>query len=294
MILLAIVGLSLGAFTTTAFLAPPGPELRSIGLTGAVPSKPPTIAAKIESPTSGTRFSQTPVTVSGTCPKDILVEIFKNKIFAGSTMCSSDGRFSLEIDLLVGQNILTAHVYDTLNQEGPTSDPVTVFFDFSPTAGQQFAPLSFGGDQLVLNTDAVFRGTFPEETMSVPIDILGGRAPYAVNVQWGDSTNKVISRPSNQSFRVEHVYKKAGTYSISIQATDADGRVAFLTVASIVNGQPFAEGSVTAAPTESLMQRLLVLWPLYAVALTMVVSFWFGERREKHVLEKRHLLVQQQ
>ncbi len=44
--------------------------------------------------------------------KDILIEIFKNKIFAGSTMCSSDGRYSLDIDLLVGKNILTAHVYD--------------------------------------------------------------------------------------------------------------------------------------------------------------------------------------
>ena len=35
-----------------------------------------------------------------------------------------------------------------------------------------------------------------------------------------------------------HTYTKAGTFQLSIQATDADNRVAFLTVASIVNGQP--------------------------------------------------------
>ena len=291
-VLLAIVGVSLTAFTTTAFLAPPGPEMRAIGLVGTVPGEPPTIAATIDSPANGARFTETPITISGTCPPENLVEVFKNDIFAGSAICGSDGRYSLEIDLMIGRNNLIARVYDALNQEGPPSKATVVFYDISPTQASQLAPLTFGGDQLILNTDAVFRGTFPEQQMSVPIDIIGGRAPFAVNVQWGDATNRVISRPTNGTFRVEHAYSRAGTYTLSIQATDADDRVAFLSVAAIVNGQPYVAGGGSAGSTDpTLLQRLMVLWPLYAIALSMVVSFWLGEVREKRLLIKRGAIM---
>lgn len=294
MLLLTIVGASLTTFTSTAFLSP-GPELRTIGLRGTVPGTPPTSSATITSPSAGQRFTETPVTISGTCTEELLVEIFKSKIFAGSTICGSDGKFSLDIDLLIGKNDLTAHVFDALNQEGPASDPVTVYYDAQVGLANQFSPLSFGGEQLVINTDAVFRGTFPNENLSVPIDIIGGRAPYAINVQWGDASNKIVSRPSNESFRISHVYTKAGVFNLGVQATDADGRVAFLTVAAIVNGQPFAsttdgsDGSATTDP--SIVQRLLVLWPMYVGAVIMVLSFWLGEQRIKHLVAKHKLLI---
>lgn len=290
--LLLLVGASLTAFTSTAFLwERPDPEPATIGLTGVVPGKPPTEAATIDTPSGTTRVTTSPITVSGRCPENLLVEIYKNDIFGGSVMCSSDGNYTIEVDLLIGENVLTAHVYDSLSQAGPISNEVTVYFDVSPNATGQLGPLTFGGEQLVLNTDAVFRGTFPNETLSVPIDIIGGRAAYALNIQWGDGSNKVISRPSNQTFRADHVYSKAGVYSISIQATDADGRVAFLTVAAIVNGQPYAAATTTATTDTSLVARLLVLWPLYVIAFTIVTSFWLGERREKYVLEKHHLIL---
>lgn len=292
MFLLIVVGASLTLFTSTAFLwERPGPEPATVGLTGVVPGKPPTEAATIDTPSGTTRVVATPITVSGTCPENLLVEIYKNDIFGGSVMCSSDGKYTIEIDLLIGENVLTAHVYDSLSQEGPISNAVTVYFDVPANSTGQLGPLTFGGEQLMLNTDAVFRGTFPDETLSIPIDIIGGRAAYALNIQWGDGSNKVISRPSNQTFRADHVYSKAGVYSISIQATDADGRVAFLTVAAIVNGQPYAAATTTATTDTSLVARLLVLWPLYVIAFTIVTSFWLGERREKHVLEKHHLIL---
>lgn len=293
MLLLTIVGASLTTFTSTAFLSP-GPELRTIGLRGTVPGTPPTSSATITSPSSGKRFTESPVTISGVCTEELLVEIFKNKIFAGSTICSSDGRFSLDVDLLIGKNSLTAHVFDALNQEGPTSDPVIVYYDAQVRLAEQFSPLSFGGEQLVLNTDAVFRGTFPNETLSVPINIIGGRAPYAINVQWGDASNKVVSRPSNEDFRISHVYTKPGVFNLGIQATDADGRVAFLTVAAIINGQPFpASGETDSAATAdpSLVQRLLILWPFYIAAVMLVISFWLGEQRIKHLVAKHKLII---
>lgn len=295
--LVIVVGVLLSGFTATALLAAtPGPEMRSIGLGGVVPGKPPTVAATIDSPSSNTRFSSTPITVRGTCPKDTLVEIFKNDIFAGSTVCLDDGTYSLEIDLLIGKNTLVARVYDALNQEGPESKKIVVYFDISPAQANQFSPLSFGGEQLLLNTDAVFRGTFPEQSLVMPLDIIGGRPPFALNIQWGDGTNKVISRPTNQPFRVDHVYTQAGTFAISAQATDADGRVAFLSVAAIVNGQPYndAAGAGATGPTDpTIWQRLLVVWPLYTTVLSVVISFWLGERREKRILIKRGAILPQ-
>ena len=286
-LLLLGVGFVLIAYTASA--ASPGPESGSIGLAGIVPGKPPTVAATIKAPSNSQRFSVSPVAVSGTCPPSTLVEVFKNDIFAGSTPCTSSGTYTLDVDLLIGQNTLIARVYDALNQPGPDSNAVIVFYDALPTQADGLTPLNFGGDQLLLNTDAVFRGVFPEQELVVPIDILGGTPPFAVNVQWGDSTNKVIPRNDNVTFKAMHTYKKPGTYQVTIQGTDAVGRVAFLTVATIVNGQAAITAATT--PTSSSTNKLLVLWPLYVGAFAVVISFWLGERREKQILMKRGLIL---
>lgn len=289
--LLVIVGFALTSFSTTVMSATPytGPESGSIGLTGTVPGKPPATAATIKIPSNGQHFGTSPVTFSGTCPSGTLVEMFKNDIFAGSTVCSSTGTYSLDVDLMIGQNTMVARVYDALNQPGPDSNSIVVYYDALPTQSDPLTTFNFGGDQLLLNTDAVFRGVFPEQTLTVPLDILGGTPPYAINTEWGDSSNKVIPRNDNATFNVTHVYKKAGTFQVTFQATDASGRVAFLTVASIVNGQP----AVTAASSSPLAtpNQLLVLWPLYTSALAIVVSFWLGEQREMKVLKKRGQLI---
>lgn len=287
-VLLAIVGVLLLTLTVDAATPYDGPESGSVGLTGVVPGKPPTTAATIETPSNGQRFSATPITVTGTCPENTLVEIFKTDIFAGSTTCSSTGRYTVEIDLLIGENRLVARVYDALNQPGPDSNMVTVFYDALPIQFGPLASFDFAGAQLLINTDAVIRGVFPEKEMAMRIDIIGGRPPYAVNVQWGDSTNKVIPRGDNIGFTVAHTYKKPGIYQVGIQASDADGRVAFLTVASIVNGQPDV---VAAATSQNNQNMLLMLWPLYTAILTAVISFWLGEKREKHVLKVRGQLA---
>ena len=287
-ILLLMVGFCLTTFTATAWERP-GPAAESIGLTGTMPGKAPTEAATIKTPVSGQNFAQTPVVISGTCPKDTLVEVFKNDIFAGSTPCTSAGTFSFEVDLLIGENTLTAKVFDSLNQEGPASNKAVVTYNPSLAGASGLVSLNFGGNQLLINTDAIFRGTFPNQEMSMPIDVIGGRAPYAVNIQWGDSTNKVVSRPDNATFQAMHTYTKAGTYQLALQATDADGRVAFLTVAAIVNGQPDTVAAATVTTTKTNL--LLMLWPLYAAVFAMTLSFWFGEWREKHVLAKHGLLA---
>ena len=293
--LLVITGVILLASTqmTSAWVRP-GPAAGSIGVSGVMPGEPPKTAATITSPKPNQRFPETPVKVEGTCPAGSLVEIFKNDIFAGSVVCNEDGKFSLEVDLLIGENRLTARVFDALNQEGPLSNVVVVYYDALPSQEAPLMGLNFGGDQLIINTDAVFRGAFPGKEMSIPIDIIGGRAPYAVNVHWGDATNNLTSRPDNSSFRMSHTYNKAGTFQLSIQATDADNRVAFLTVASIVNGQPdpvVATGTTENLAAKSMLESLMKLWPFYTAAVAVVISFWLGEQRERHMLARHGLLM---
>lgn len=280
-ILLLIVGLAL---TVTTVSAGSGPGDGSIGLTGTMPGIAPKVAATITSPVRGQSFTTTPITIAGSCPANTLVEIYKNDIFAGSGPCTNGGGYSFQIDLLNGQNLLIARVYDSLNQPGPDSIPVTAFYNALPTQAAGIAPLNFGGTQLLLNTDAVYRGIFPNQPLSIPIEIIGGTPPYAVDIQWGDTTNKIIARNDNITFNAEHTYLKAGTYQITIQTTDAQGRVAFLTVAAIVNGQPGLVASTGSTP--STTNKLLVLWPLYTSSAAMVLSFWLGERREKHILRR--------
>lgn len=289
-LVLLMAGFALTAYTAYAATPYTGPEASSISLTGTMPGKPPTTAATITSPTDQKRFSTSPITISGTCPVNTLVEIFKSDIFAGSTACSDAGTYSLDVDLLINQNILIAKVYDALNQAGPDSSPVTVFYDAMASQAGPLTSLDFGGAQLLLNTDAVFRGSFPGQELTVPIDILGGTPPYAVNIRWGDSTNKVIPRNDNVSFTAGHTYDKAGTYQISIQATDANGKTAFITFAAIINGQPSTAASVASLSTTET-NKLLLLWPLYTSAVAVVTSFFIGEYREKRILSKQGLLL---
>ncbi|MGB3023222.1 MAG: hypothetical protein WBB39_00240 [Candidatus Saccharimonadales bacterium] len=288
-LLLMVAAVPLIAYTASAKAPYDGPEAGSIGLTGVVPGKPPATGAIITSPSNGQRFSATPITVTGTCPAKTLVEVFKNDIFSGSSPCSDSGTFTMQMDLLIGKNDLIARVYDDLNQPGPDSPIVTVYYDALPTQAGPVTSLDFGGVQLLLNTDAVFRGVFPNKEMSMPIEVIGGTPPYAVNIQWGDATNTVVSRTDNSPFRTTHVYKKPGVNQITIQASDAVGRVAFLTVAAIINGQP--DTVQTTAATQSQTNILLALWPLYVGIVGMVLSFWIGEKRERHILEKRGQLL---
>lgn len=285
--LLLVVGFVL-TFATANAADPwtrPGPQAGSIGLSGTMPAKPPSEGATINQPGNGQRFNESPITISGKCPPGTLVEIFKNDIFAGSVPCTAEGTFTILVDLLIGQNTIIARVYDDLNQPGPDSNAITIFYDALPFQASPISSLNFGAMPLLLNTDAVFRGIFPSQEMNIPITVIGGTPPYAVNIQWGDSTNKVVPRNDNLTFKVGHTYNKPGVFQITLQATDSQGRVAFLTVAAIVNGQPPTASAETASTPKK--NWLLALWPLYTSAVAIAISFYLGERREKHILMNR-------
>src|SRR4051812_33675736 len=61
----------------------------SIGLQGTISTAPPTRGATITTPGNGASFNTTPITVGGLCPTGVLVKVFSNNVFVGSTVCQN-------------------------------------------------------------------------------------------------------------------------------------------------------------------------------------------------------------
>jgi hypothetical protein len=249
----------------------------STGLSGTVPGPPPSQAATIEVPRSGQSFSSLPITVSGLCPANTLVEIYKNNVFAGAAECTN-GSYSLQIDLFDGRNDLVARVFDNLNQAGPDSATVTVNFS---------SPISTGGPRISLTTEFAKRGADPGSILSWPITLSGGSGPYAISVDWGDKTNPdLISQAVPGNLTLQHTYKQSGVYKVTVKATDAGGNSAFLQLIGIANGPIKAAGGNAASSTLTVQTKVL-LWPLIVLFILMITAYWIGKRHQLEAIRNR-------
>ncbi len=256
-------------------------EQGSVGMEGRISAPPPTTAATISIPRSGQAFNTLPVTVSGICPKDLLVKLFKNNVFAGSVQCTN-GSYSLIIDLFDGQNDLVARVYDALDQAGPDSNTVTVSYNTDKSSFR---------DRVSLTSPIAKKGANPNETLSWPITLSDGEGPYAVSVDWGDgSTPDLISRSFPGDFNIEHKYAKAGVYNIIVKATDKNGGVAYLQLVGVANGSLAQETSTTnsTGSNTTTQTKTTILWQPAAILVPFIVStFWLGKKYQMHVLRQK-------
>lgn len=284
---LILVGILLLGSSLAAQGAVPAvnPQSGSVGLSGTVRGPAPTTAAVILIPRTGTRTSNIPITVSGTCPVNTFVNITKNNVFGGVTTCETDGTFSLLIDLFDGSNVLVARVADALGQFGPDSNGVNVFYD-APTLN---LPGGTTGHQLFLEVSTTVLGVNPGQEASRSAVIVGGQAPYAVSWDWGDGHTTLVSQSTDGEVTSKHVYDRAGTYRVILRVTDAQGNGAFMQLITVVNGPVNAVGATRGNGLGALPGVLLTAWPLYLLALMMVLFFWLGERREARKLRLRRL-----
>lgn len=248
------------------------------GLQGTLSAPPPTTGATIRVPTTGQNFTALPVTVSGLCPKDLLVKVFKNNVFAGSVECPN-GSYSIVIDLFSGQNELVARVYDALDQAGPDSNHVNVTFNDSRT-GTASRPS--------LTTNFAKRGANPKEELVWPIVLTGGAGPYAVSVDWGDGKPPdLMSLAAAGPFDIKHVYDTPGVYNILIKATDHDGATAFLQLVGLANG-PLSQEQNKDPAEEDTKKTTVILWQPAAVMIPMLAtSFWLGMRYQMKTIKKK-------
>ena len=247
------------------------------GVEGTVPGNPPTQAATIDVPKNGQTFSNIPITVSGLCPNNTLVEVYKNNVFAGSVDCSKSS-YSLQIDLFDGRNDLVARVYDSLNQAGPDSNTVTVFFTTNITSN---------GPRISLTTQYAKRGAQPGSILTWPITLSGGTGPYALSVDWGDNTEPdLTSQLVPGDINLQHTYAQSGVYKVTVKASDSLGNAAFLQVVGIGNG-PIQQST---ANTSGIItnQKTKILWWLVILLFGLaIVSYWLGQKRQLEEIRNR-------
>lgn len=260
----------------------------AVGIEGRLPSPPPTQGATISLPRDGQSFTTNPVTVSGICPNELLIKLFKNNVFAGSVICKN-GSFSIIIDLFGGQNELIARVYDALDQAGPDSNKVTVNFTDNAKGA---------ASKVTLTSNFAKRGANPKEELVWPIILSGGIGPYAISVDWGDGTTPdLMSQQYPGTFNIKHTYDSPGVYNIVIKATDKDGGVAYLQLVGIGNG-PLSQDGAGGSKGQNAGQdngssgttapKTKILWQPAALTIPFVIStFWLGKKYELRMLRKK-------
>jgi hypothetical protein len=269
--------------------------------------------AVITSPSNGDRFTLTPISVRGNCPTSpnytaAYVEIFDNNVMRGTAICDGNAQFNLSVSLFVGANSLTAHVFNSTDDEGPVSDEVKVIYapPQPPSTGGGNPGQGHGGGSggnssptpLNLLTSFTYKGYHIGDRVEWPISVSGGTAPYAISVDWGDGTLDLISRPTAGEFNISHVYQQSGgykdSYTIKVKASDAAGQSSFIQFFVIVTPSSVGQSAnIFNKPTPKLpggFNWLLLAWPAYALVLLMTFSYWLGEREELIILRKKGLI----
>jgi len=278
-ILLAVV-ISLGLMPATVFAGPPQFPAQtssgSIGLQGKISTDPPSKAATISSPGNGATFTSIPITVAGLCPGDVLVKVFANNVFVGSTLCIK-GSYSIQVSLFSGQNDLVVRVYDALDQAGPDSNVVTVTY-----SDAQFAQF---GTHVNLTSSFAEKGAPPGEQIDWPILITGGNGPYAISIDWGDGTpTDLISQAFSGTINIKHTYKVSGAYRVIVKATDKDGGTAFLQLVGIATGATQSNAKDKSSGT--IVRTQVIWWPALAMLPLIAGAFWTGQRHELFTLRR--------
>lgn len=254
----------------------------SVGIEGTIPTSAPATAPTISTPSNGQSFSNLPITVAGLCKSKLLVEVFKNNVFAGSVVCAG-GSYSLKIDLFSDRNDLVARQYDDLNQPSPDSNIVTVTFI------QNFASFS---PRLSITSSYAKRGANPnrDPLLSWPITISGGVAPYAISIDWGDkSAPDLISRKTAGDLTPQHNYTQSGIYNVIMKATDSSGETAFLQVVAIAYGpiQQSANNGQASGTTGSSALPLVFWIALAMIPIILISSFWLGKKHQLQTIRRR-------
>lgn len=249
------------------------------GLQGTIPSPPPTTAATISNPVNGRSFTTTPIDISGLCTTDLLVKIFSNNIFVGSAQCQR-GSYSIKADLFSGENTLIARVYDALDQSGPDSNSVIVNF--------QDTTLAAFGQRISLSSTMAKNGANVGSTLTWPIILSGGTAPFAISVDWGDgSATDLISLSFAGSFDITHKYKTAGVYRVIVKASDATGAAAFLQLVGVGNGAVTQGNSSGTSGVASTVRNVYVWWPVTLLIPFAFAAFWIGRKFEVVAIHRR-------
>lgn len=246
----------------------------NIELSGVVSAPPPKQKPVITNPASGQRYKSRTALISGQCVTNLIVDIYINGIFAGSTICAND-LFRLNVSLFPGENVITSKMVDALDQSSPPSDEVLAYFD---QPAELRAP---GVDDLYLRVPTTYTSVAPKQTFKVEPEIVGGQGPYALNIDWEDGEGFYAEIQSPGKVLATHVYNNPGIYRALYIAADSHGRSYRISTVVVVNGPRAAgvpDGSSGLTELASGISNVSVpVWATLAFSTTIVGAFWVGQ-----------------
>jgi hypothetical protein len=218
----------------------------NVTINGVINSPPPSTAPTIEQPAPGAEFQEKSITVNGSCISGLIVKVYRNNFFAGSSVCV-DGKYTLPIDLFAGENVLIARQFDIIGQSSPDSNQVAVIYTpAAPQLPNTITPVTpqnsidtpeLAQFQLIIDYDYTLQSIYANKPFYLPIKFAGGIGPYAVTIDWGDGASDVFSRSDTTSFTVEHTYAKAGYYTATIKVSDSKNDRAALQFVLLASGE---------------------------------------------------------
>lgn len=254
-------------------LPEPEPIPGSYGLSATKTQDPPTTAATITTPGNGASFGNSPITVSGICTSNLLVQVYNNGVMVGSVLCANNS-FSLQASLFSGANEFTAIVYDDLEQAGPISNIVNVTYTD--------ANISAFGQLITLTSSYGRRAASTNSELTWPLQLTGGTGPYAFSLDWGDSSSSELKSQSLAGLvTIAHMYKKAGIYQVNVKATDVNGVSAFLQVVAVSSGKVDSAAAGAGNGNGSETPKTTVLWAPAAVSVGLLLpTFWLGRQSQ--------------
>jgi hypothetical protein len=267
-------------------------------VSGVVPGQTPSQTPTIANITNGHSYtSNDPITVHGSCQNATLVELFKNQVLAGVTVCNN-GSYDLSIDLFIGSNTLLAQSFNSADVGGPQSAPLTVSFlpaGTTLTSTSELNVLGVPADQFYVTSQMFYSGTGAGEIISWPLTIVGGQAPYALSVGWGDGKTDLSVLQTAGPLTISHAYKtanpQANGYPVIVKITDKSGAQSYLQLTAIVHGTAQVSGvGKIVGGGYSTSTAIRIAWQILGFLIIVVFSFWVGERREIRVIKHRQTL----
>jgi len=282
--ILVFTGLTLLLGGELVDAGPQQTEQASVGLAGTVPGPPPDSPAVITVPTNNTRTSNSTITVKGSCTNALSVEIYRNNVLAGSTICEN-GAFDLQVGLLPGSNSLKARIFDSLGQYGPDSEAIVVIYE-TPT------PSATLPTELIITAKPAQQFLLQKQRLTVSYTISGGDEPYALAFNWGDGTEtEAVPISEEGQYGIARTYNKTGKQTVLINASDALGVKTFFQFAVMVapaSGVSVPSNASRACnsgstpmscfASEQIPRLINIAWPALGVTSLMTASFWLGEK----------------
>jgi hypothetical protein len=150
----------------------------SYGVSATVSAPQITAPAIIDTPSHSEHVTIQQVTVAGTCPAASYIKLYRGSTFSGAATCTA-ANFQVQTTLVSGANQLQAKVYNITNDEGPSSPPITVYYDETTATPPSSPPITVPTTIRITNVESAnYQNGNIQQTSNRPT-VSGYAVPYA-------------------------------------------------------------------------------------------------------------------